>query len=300
MKKTLPLLLFAALFSFSLKSVAQDASADTAWTISGENTFLINQSSFSNWAAGGVNSFAANLILNYDFNYKKDKWSWDNKIIAGYGLTHQRQTDWRKNDDRIILNSLLGYQASERWYYTFFTNFNTQFTDGFQYDANNNRTLISTAFAPAFLSFGPGFAYRESENFRFNLSPAAGRFIFVTNDELSNQGAFGVSPGSKSRFEFGASFDAYYKVALMENISLENILKLYSNYLEDPQNVDVDYTLNLFMKVNDYISVNGGVQLIYDDNTLIAREENGVLVPGSARPTLQVRQVLGVGVTYKF
>lgn len=298
MKKLLSLTGLGLCLSFA--AVAQESAQDTTWRISGENTLLLNQSSFSNWAAGGINSFAANLIFNYDFNYKKGLWSWDNKAIAAYGLTRQKATGWRKNDDRIVLNSLLGYQASEHWLYTFYMNFNTQFADGFQYDDNNNGTLISSAFAPAYLSFGPGFAYKKSDNFRFNLSPAAARFIFVTNDELSSQGAFGVDPGATSRFEFGASFDAYYKAELMENISVENILKLYSNYLEDPQNVDVDYTLNLFMKVNDYITVNAGAQLIYDDNTLIPRQENGVIVPGSERPTLQIRQVLGAGITYKF
>jgi Protein of unknown function (DUF3078). len=297
MKRTLPLLCLFLLLAWGARS---QESTDTTWRISGENTLLLNQSSFSNWAAGGINSFAANLIFNYDFNYKKDRWSWDNKVIAAYGLTKQKEIGWRKNDDRIVLNSLLGYQAAERWLYTFYMNFNTQFADGYQYDADNNRTLISASFAPAYLSFGPGFAYKESDNFRFNLSPAAARFIFVTHDSLSNAGAFGVDPGATSRFEFGASFDAYYKVDVMENISVENILKLYSNYLEDPQNVDVDYTFNLFMKVNDYISVNGGVQLIYDDNTLIPRMEDGAFVPNSARPTLQVRQVLGAGITYKF
>lgn len=298
MKKPLSIVCVGLLALLSAR--AQDTSSDTTWRINGENTLLINQSSFSNWAAGGINSFAANLIFNYDFNYKKDRWSWDNKVIAAYGLTKQKSIGWRKNDDRIVLNSLLGYQAAERWLYTFYMNFNTQFTDGFQYDGDNNSSLISTAFAPAYLSFGPGFAYKESDNFRFNLSPAAARFIFVTNDELSNRGAFGVDPGATSRFELGASFDAYYKAQIMENISVENILKLYSNYLEDPQNVDVDYTFNLFMKVNDYITVNGGVQLIYDDNTLIPRQVDGVIVPGSERPTLQVRQVLGAGITYKF
>lgn len=277
---------------------AQESPSDTTWRVSGENTLLLNQSSFSNWAAGGINSFAANLIFNYDFNYKKNKWSWDNKVIAAYGLTKQKSIGWRKNDDRFVLNSLLGYEAAERWLYTFYLNFNTQFADGFQYDADNNSTLISTAFAPAYLSFGPGFAYKESDNFRFNLSPAAARFVFVTEESLAPN--YGLDPGASSRFEFGASFDAYYKADLMENVSVENILRLYSNYLEDPQNVDVDYTLNLFMKVNDYISVNGGLQLIYDDNTLVPRQEDGVLIPGSERPTLQVRQVFGAGITYKF
>jgi len=290
-----------ALCGFATPTLAQDEVPVEGWKIKGENTFLINQSSFSNWAAGGANNFSGNLILNYDFNYAKNKWSWDNKAIAAYGLTFQKSTDWRKNDDRFSLNSLLGYQAAEKWLYTFYANFNTQFADGYSYADDQSRSLISTSFAPAFLSFGPGFAFKESDNFRFNISPAATRFIFVTNDALSAQGAYGVDPGKHSRLEFGASFDAYYKKELVENVSIENILKLYSNYLEDPQNVDVDYTFNVFMKVNNYITVNGGVQLVYDDNTKIARVDgSGLPIANSARPTLQVRQVLGAGITYKF
>lgn len=286
---------------FSLGTVqAQETESGSNWKLSGENTFMINQSAFSNWAAGGINSFAGNLMFNYDLNYKKDKWSWDNKAILAYGQSKQKSIGWRKNDDRLILNTLLGYEMADKWLYTFYGNFSTQFDDGFQYDDDNNKTLISRFLSPADLNFGPGIGYRESDNFRFNLSPAAARFIVVMDRGLAAQGAFGVEPGKRLRTEFGASFDLMHKMDIMENISMENLLKLYSNYLEDPQNVDVDYTLNLFLKVNEYISVNGGLQLIYDDNTLIPRQENGAIVPGSARPALQVRQVLGAGVTYKF
>lgn len=281
---------------FAQQSLAQSDSTKT-WKISGENTFLINQSSFSNWAAGGVNSFAGNLVLNYDFNYAKDKWSWDNKAIAAYGLSKQKEIGWRKNDDRLILNSLLGYKASEFWLYTLYMNFNTQFSDGYNYDTSP-KTIISKSFAPAYLSFGPGFAYKRSDNFRINLSPAAARLIIVADDSLSQAGAFGVDPGKHTRLEFGASLDAYYKVDIMENIAFENSLKLYSNYLEDPQNVDIDYTANLFMKVNKFVTVNAGVQLIYDDNTMIPKEVDGLIV--GQRPTLQIRQILGAGITYKF
>ncbi|SEN09401.1 Protein of unknown function [bacterium A37T11] len=294
MKKVL--FTFGAAILLSLQLRAQDVPvADSAWKIHGENTFLINQSSFSNWAAGGNNAFAANLVFNYDFNYAKDKWSWDNKVIAGYGLSKQEETGWRKNDDRVILNSLLGYKAAEHWLYTFFMNFNTQFAKGYEYnDDNNTKKVISGAFAPAYLSFGPGFAYKKSDNFRFNLSPAAARFVFVGIDSLATK--YGLDPGKSSRFEFGASFDAYYKVDIMQNVALENILKLYSNYTEKPQNVDVDYTLNLFMKVNKFISVNAGVQLLYDDNTKFTPENSSI--PGGAR--LQVKQIVGAGFTYKF
>jgi len=292
MKKILQLV--GILFFLSGLTYAQEADQDTAWKIHGENTFLINQSTFSNWAAGGINSLSGNLMLNYDFNYKKDKWSWDNKVLAAYGLTKQKDFGWRKNDDRILLNSMLGYQAAPKWLYTFFLNFNSQFTKGYNYDADGTRTLISAGLAPAYLSFGPGIAYKESDDFYFNLSPASPRFVFVTNDELSAQGAFGVDPGKKSRFEFGASFNAYYRKNIMENIGIENILRLYSNYLEDPQNVDIDYTLNLFMKVNRFVSVNAGLQMIYDDNTMITKDD------GRVGPALQVKQIFGAGVTYKF
>lgn len=298
--KKLFTLAFTLLSGCIISVSAQENLEEKNWKISGENTFLINQSSFSNWASGGINSFSGNLMLNYDFNYKKDKWSWDNKVIGAYGLSNQKSLGWRKNDDRLILNSLVGLEAKENWLYTFYANFNTQFANGYQYDNNQNKTLISASFAPAYLSFGPGIAYKKSDNLRFNFSPAAARFIIVTQDSLSQIGAFGVDPGKNLKTEFGANFDAYYKVELMENVGIENILKLYSNYLEDPQNVDLDYTFNVFLKVNDYISVNGGVQMLYDDNTLIPRQSNGINIPGTERPTLQVRQVLGAGITYKF
>lgn len=296
MKKTKLILL--ALSALCIGKVqAQEIQIDTAknWKIHGENTFLINQSSFSNWAAGGVNSFAGNIVLNYDFNYKKEKWSWDNKVIAAYGQTFQKDVDWRKNDDRVSLSSLLGHEAKENWLYTFFLNFNTQFAKGYNY-TTNNKELISEAFAPAYLSFGPGFAYKKSDNLKFNLSPAAARFVFVKNDSLAT--TYGLDQGKNSRFEFGASFDAYYKKQIMENVTFENILKLYSNYLDKPKNIDIDYTATLAMKVNKWISVNAGVQLIYDDNTKLPKIENGVQI--GSKSDLQVKQILGAGITYKF
>lgn len=297
MKKPLLLLLLLcpALAGFSQTAPAP-APLDTPWKIHGQNTLLVSQSSFSNWAAGGVNSLAVNAVLDYDFNYKRDKWSWDNKVILGYGSSKQNGIGWRKNDDRIILNSLLGRQASKYWLYTFYANFQTQFTNGYSY-SDVDRTLLSALLAPAYLTFGPGFAYKKSDNFRVNLSPLAGRVTIVANDSLSALGAYGVTPGKKSLFEFGASLDAYYKVDIMQNVSFENILKLYSNYLSRPQDVYMDYAANLYMKVNKFITVNAGVELVSDPKAQIPFLTNGVTEYHSV---LQVKQLLGAGITYKF
>ncbi|MBS1530582.1 MAG: DUF3078 domain-containing protein [Bacteroidetes bacterium] len=301
MKRTL---LLAASLLIGFAAFAQTAPApkdttkkDTLWKIHGVNTILINQASFSNWAAGGVNAVALNVLFDYDFDYKKGKWNWDNKAIVGYGLSKSDGIGWRKNDDRLILNSLLGYQAAKYWLYTFYTNFQTQFTNGYSYDANNNRTLISGAFAPAYLTFGPGFAYKRSDSFRINISPFAARITFLDNDSLSNVGAFGVLPGHKSLFEFGASVDAYYKFNIAKNMQLENILKLYENYLKNPGNVYADYALNLYMKVNKLVTVNFGVEVINDPNALIPQTVNNVTTSHSL---FQVKQIFGAGLTYKF
>lgn len=302
MKRFLPIiiLLTISFTSFSqTKATSDSAKKDTNhyWTIHGNNTLLVGQSSFNNWASGGVNSFAANLVLDYDFDYKKANWSWDNKTILGYGLSNQTGLGWRKNDDRLILNSLLGYKAAKYWIYTFYANFQTQLTNGNTYDSNNKGTLISALFAPAYLTFGPGFAYKKSDDFRINISPLAGRLTFVENDILAAQGAFGVKPGENALYEFGASLDAYYKINMAKNISLENILKLYSNYLSKPQNVFMDYSANLFMKVNKLVTVNTGVELVSDPNAKVGQTVNGVTTYHSL---LQVKQIFGAGITYKF
>jgi len=294
------LLITLPLLCLSLAGFSQtDAKKDTTkiWIIHGQNTVLIAQSSFSNWAAGGVNAFAGNVVFDYDFDYKKGDWSWDNKAIVGYGLSDQTGLGWRKNDDRLILNSLLGYKAAKYWLYTFYANFQTQFTNGYSYDANNNKTLLSTFFAPAYLTFGPGFAFKQSDNFRVNLSPIASRITIVENDSLANAGAYGVTPGNHELYEFGASLDAYYKVNLDKNIAFENILKVFTNYLKQPGNIYVDYAANIFMKVSKVVTVNAGVELVNDPNAQIPITTNGVVANHSV---LQVRQIFGAGFTYKF
>ena len=257
---------------------------NTGWKKFGTISFLFNQAAFNNeWSGGGVSSYAGNLNLNYDFNYKKNDWVWDNKIFAGYGLSKIKNAPRAtKTDDRLEFTSLVGKKAGGNWYYSAFLNFRTQFDSGF--DAVSG-TRTSHFFSPAYLQFGPGMLWKKSDNLKVNFAPATSRLILVDPQFTQFGSSFGVLQGDTSRFEFGAAVNAYYKVNVMENISVENILNLYSNYLDNPQNVDVDYQMNLVMKVNKFISANLSLQTIYDDNTIAK---------------VQVREVFGLGVTYGF
>jgi len=254
----------------------------TAWTRSGTFTFLLNQSAFENWAAGGVSSVSGTVGVNYDINYLKGDWSWDNKIIASFGITKIKEEDVKKTDDRLEWNSVIGKKAKGYWFYSAFLNFKTQFTDDLDSDTEGPTKFLS----PGYLQIGPGMLWKKSENLKVNIAPATSKLIVVDkNLTLPDAAYFGVEEGKSTRFEFGASVGAYYKFDLMKNISMENTLNLYSNYLEDPQNVDLDYTMNLVMNINKYISTTLAYQTIYDDN---------------AFEGLQTRQVFGLGVNYNF
>ncbi|WP_395066628.1 DUF3078 domain-containing protein [Flavobacterium sp.] len=254
------------------------------WVKKGTFTFLANQASFNNWLAGGQSNISGNIGLNYDFNYKKDSWNWDNKVIAGYGLTKIKGQEMQKSDDRFQFNSLLGKRASAtgNWYYSAFFNFKTQFDSGFDL-ASGIKT--SHFFSPAYFQFGPGMLWKKSDNLKVNFAPATSKLIIVHPHFTDLGSSFGVEQGKSTRYEFGAAINGYYKFNIMENVSVENILNLYSNYLDTPQNVDVDYTLNIAMKINKYMSTNFAFQAIYDDNAFSG---------------FQTRQVIGVGVNFGF
>jgi hypothetical protein len=254
------------------------------WIKKGTFTALASQSTFNNWLAGGQSNFAGNVGVNYDFNYKNDNWTWDNKLIAAYGLTKIKDADTQKTDDRIEWTSLAGRKAGGNWYYSGFINFKTQMDSGFLKNGNLS-FKNSHFFSPAFLQFGPGMLWKKSDNLKVNIAPATSKFVFVNKQFTQFGESFGVKQNETSRFEFGAALNGYYKFNIMENVSVENILNLYSNYLDKPQNIDIDYQLNIAMKINKYLTTNFAFQTIYDDNSF---------------SQFQTRQVIGVGLTYGF
>ncbi|WP_428223518.1 DUF3078 domain-containing protein [Flavobacterium sp.] len=257
--------------------------SNLGWKKVGNFNFLFNQSAFNNdWRAGGTSSVAGNLNLNYDFNFKSENLIWDNKVIAAYGLTKLKDANVQKSDDRLMFSSILGKKASGYWFYSAFLDFKTQMDSGFD---GKTGAKISHFFSPAYLQVGPGMMWKKHDNFKFNIAPATAKMVLVHSHFTELGSSFGVQQGKTTRFEFGAGLQGYYKCKLMDNITWENILNLYSNYLDKPQNVDIDYQANLSMKVNKYITTNLAFQAIYDDNAVGA---------------FQVREVFGLGFNYAF
>jgi hypothetical protein len=285
-------------------------SADTAqgWKKGGVFAVNLAQTSLKNWAAGGQNSVAVNSIFALFANLKQGKSNWDNSLDLGYGLLKQGKQDYRKTDDKIDFLSKYGRQAFTNFFYAALLNFKTQMQPGWNYISETTKDKISNAFSPAYLLIALGLDYKPNANFTAFIAPLTAKFTIVTDDDLSAIGAFGVDPGKTSKSEMGGYLRAAYtkndfKGEFMKNIAFTTKIDLFSNYAENPQNIDVSWETLIAMKVNKYISVNLNTHLLYDDNIKVPFDKNGLNgieageVVGSK---IQFKEILGVGFSYKF
>jgi len=265
---------------------------DTAWKVNGNITFNFSQVSLTNWAAGGKSSMTGVLISNIAANYKKGKVNWDNSLDIRYGFIKDEESDMQKSDDKIDFNSKYGYQAKEKWFYSAYLNFKSQFAPGYNYP--NTDDIISNFMAPGYLNLGLGMDYK-TEKLSLVLSPISGKFTFVSDDDLAANGAFGVDPGKNTRSEMGATVKLDFKTEVVKNVTFQTKLDLFSNYFHNPENIDVDWNVLINMKVNDFLSANLTTRLIYDDDVKILDPETD-----TSAPRVQFMEMFGVGLTFKF
>ena len=281
-----------------------------------ENSFGINISevAFVNWNAGGDNAVSGLGFLKFARKYKFSNFQWDNNLELRYGLNAQDGRKLRKTEDVIRLSSNLGFRKDtiSNWFYSVQLNFNTQFSNGYKYPDRD--TPISRFMAPGYLLFGAGTSFiTKDQKFNLYLSPLTQKSTFVLDQDLADNGAFGVNeaildvdgniltPGENHLLEIGILITNNFNYNVAENIELKSRLNLYTDYIKSFGNIDVDWELNINMKVNKFISTSLGTQMIYDDDILfdIIKNDNGtILNPGI--PKIQFKQILAVGILYGF
>lgn len=311
MRTTLLMLLFVGFTCYVKGQVTEGESKlrkQATDTVQGWKTGAVvganlSQTSLTNWAAGGQNSLAINGLFSAFANYKKDKTAWDNSLDVGYGLLKQgARSDFMKTDDRFDLLSKYGRQAGKSFYYAALLNFKTQMTVGRDYAKDSAK--ISNLLAPAYILTAVGMDYKPNSYFSAFLAPLTGKLTIVNDKDLSAIGAFGVTPGEIMKGEFGGYLRAAFsksdfKSELLKNLSLTSKLDLFSNYLNDPQNIDVGWENIIVFKVNKYITVNLNTHLIYDADILFDTNNSGA-IDAADHSLVQFKEIFGVGFMYKF
>ncbi|NJO88824.1 MAG: DUF3078 domain-containing protein, partial [Chloroflexia bacterium] len=268
MNKRLPVILLLCLLTLPIFAQEESAVDSTlGWTYPSLINVTVSQVSFSNWAAGGENSYSINGLTVLGADRKGKKSIWENDLSLAYGVMKQGENELRKTDDNIELSSKYGYKASKDWYYSGLLQFKSQFAEGFKYDDDaGTKTKLSEFMSPAYLNLSIGMTYQPSKVFSLFIGPISGRSTFVMDDTLSAAGAFGVEPGENIRNEFGGTLKAELNKDIVKNVNMTTKLELFSNYAEKPGNVDWDWQFLLTMKVNKLLSANINLHLIYDDD----------------------------------
>ena len=310
MKKCIALVAAAVLGMGS--SFAQDSTAvEKPWKREGLISITFSQVSLENWQAGGENSLAGNALLKYSADLTKGNWFWDNDIEMAIGATQLGDADIQKTDDRLELSSKLSRGLTKKWDASFLSTFRTQFTEGFKIENDSVTNRISHFMAPGYLFAGLGFTYKPLDWINVEISPATSKMTFVVVQELADNGDFGVDPaefdtngnkikdGANFRFEFGGYAKVHLKKEILKNVNFETKADFFSNYLENPENIDITWDVLIVMKVNSWLSANLTTNLIYDDDIdiVVGQNEDGTNRVG---PRTQFKQAFGAGITATF
>lgn len=271
----------------------------------------IAETAFMNWNAGGTNAISGLIKGNFTRSYNYRNLKWNNELIVRFGVNKQDGVSLRKTEDQVQLNSTFGYRRDtiSNWFYSSKFNFNTQFTDGFSYP--NTDKAISKFFAPAYVFLGVGTEYfNKNENLNLYFSPLTQKTTLVLDERLANEGAFGVNKaeydgngnlilkGKKIRTEVGILITGKHKAEVYEDIFLENRVILYTDYLNNFGNIDINWQMQLDLIVNKYVSANIGTHIIYDDDINAKKQIDGKQT--TIGPRLQLKQLLGIGLAYEF
>jgi hypothetical protein len=277
------------------RSVSKNPNDTTpkAWKTGGLYSLNIAQGSLSNWAAGGEDfSLAVSSLLNVYTFYKKGKHSWDNTFDFNIGYVKTTSLGSRKNDDRFDLLSKYGYAIGPKVNVAGLFNIRSQLFKGYTY-ANNVKTFSSAFMAPGYILLSAGLDYKPNKDLSIFFSPATARWVIVRDTALANKGFYGVSPGKKSNFEFGAFATINYMKEINKALTYKARLDLFSNYRRNPQNIDFYMTNALSAKISKVLSATWGLDLIYDDDVrLFGKNKNS--------PGLQLKSLVGIGLLVKF
>jgi len=305
-------LILAAGLSFGQEE-AETAAEEGPWKKGGVVGLNFSQTYLSNWQGGGQSAINGVALVNLYANWAKDKWTWDNSLDAAYGLTRIGDNgSIQKTDDKIDFNSKIGRETPMiNTYWAGMFQFKSQWDAGYDY-ADAKTPLISDPLAPAYILAGIGIDYKPSEGFTAYISPITNKTTIVDNQRLADAGAFGVTPatydaagvktsdGENVRYEVGGYVKLQYAKDILENVKLTTKLDLFSNYLDRPQNVDVNWETLVAMKINDFLSASITTHLIYDHDIKFAVDRDGDGVAEGTKPGTQFKEVFSLGIQYQF
>ena len=300
----------------NLLEVQRVAVKKRLWRYRTESNIAFNQTGLWNWVKGGEGSLSSLLDLTSyaDYNNRDKKFSSNNFvrlklgfIASGENPMKNIRDNIRKNTDILEASLKLNHKAFGKFDFSAVALFKTQLLKGYTYPKDADPVLVSQLLNPANMTVGLGLDYKPNAQTSINFSPLSYKLTFLTDTANFDQTKYGIPKDKKAMHEPGMNFMFSNTWKPPEkNFSLTNRLQLFTNYIDKPQNIDVDWELTLATKLSWNADLRINTHLIFSDNIktkVLDKDKKPVLNDdGTEKKTarIQFKEMVGLSLVFRF
>jgi len=277
------------------------------WKYRSEASFMLNQAALYNWVKGGEKSISVltDIIGYANYNNPDLKITSVNYARIKLGFLKSGDNPVRKNVDLIETNFKVNHKAFGKFDFSAIMLFKTQIAPGYSY-LKDTTILVSKFFNPSTLTIGLGLDYKPSKVTSINFSPFSFKSTLVTDTAKIHQTKYGIPENRRSRNEPGASLVVSNEYKPFKNLAFTNRLQLFTNYINNPLNIDVDWEMITVFNLNWFTEIRLNTHLIYDDDTkTVVLDEENKPVPGpdglpKKTARVQFKEMFGLSMIFRF
>jgi hypothetical protein len=277
------------------------------WKYRSEASFMLNQTALYNWVKGGEKSisFLTDIIGYATYNNPELKITSVNYARIKLGFLKSGDNPLRKNVDLIETNFKVNHKAFGKFDFSAIMLFKTQLAPGYNYSADPP-PMVSKFLNPSILTMGLGLDYKPSKVTSINFSPFSFKSTLVTDTAHIDQTKYGIAENKRSRNEPGASLVVTNEYKPIKNITLVNRLQLFTNYINNPLNIDVDWEFIGVFNLNWFTEIRLNTHLIYDDDTktVVLDDDNKPVMGPDGLPKktarAQFKEMFGLSMIFRF
>lgn len=292
--------------TFKLTEVNPLPEIPILWDYDFISSIALSQNYLSNWAKGGASSLASLIDISGQAKYTNELagTEWTNNIRFKYGSVLTKENGIRKNTDLLQLDTKYNKSIRKKLAYSSILHWKDQIAPGYNYP--NDSVVVSKFLNPSTFTIGLGMEYKPAKKSTINFSVLSYKNTFVLDTANIDQTLHGVAEDKLSRQELGGQLLINSEVTILRDLKIMNTLRLFSNYMENPQNVDVDWEITLEKQLSLYFTVKLNAHMIYDDDILLPKRDddnNPILDPEGNEilaPMLQLKQFLGLTFLVQF
>lgn len=252
--------------SFVVESLKEKAKEkESPWKISGTENLQLSQLALSNWTKGGEN----NLAFTHDFRwqgvFKKSRSEWETSLTSILGLSYTSTLKGRVSNDQFNVSSKYGFNAVNKWYYSFLFTFKTQLFRNYSSSDIEKENPNSTLLSPTYMQIVFGMDYKR-DDLSVLLSPYTAAITLVVDTATIDQTSFGIDEDKRANVKNGFSVTANWKKTIIYGIYYTTKLELFYEYFKKDGNKRFDWENVIEMQINRFLSTRLLVEFRYFDN----------------------------------